>query len=44
MHDRIHQQTLGIDEYVALLAFDLLAAIKARRIDPTPPFSALLTL
>jgi hypothetical protein len=44
MHDGIHQQTLGIDEDMPLLALDLLAAIKARRIDPAPPFSALLTL
>jgi hypothetical protein len=29
---------------VALLAFDLLACIIAMRIDPRPPFSALLTL
>jgi hypothetical protein len=44
MHDRIHQQALRIDEEVSLLAFDLLAAVEARRIDPAPPFSALLTL
>jgi hypothetical protein len=29
---------------VPLLAFDLLACIKARRVDAAPPFSALLTL
>jgi len=44
MHDGIHQQALRIDEDVTLFAFDLLAAIKARRINPAPPFSALLTL
>jgi hypothetical protein len=44
MHDGIHKKALRIDENVPLLAFDLLAAIKARRIDPAPPFSALLTL
>jgi hypothetical protein len=37
MHDRIHQQALRIDEEVSLLAFDLLAAVEARGIDPTPP-------
>jgi hypothetical protein len=44
MHDGIHQKALCIDENVPFLAFDLLAAIKARRIDPARPFSALLTL
>ena len=42
--DRVHQQALRIDEDVALLAFDLLAGIVARRINRRPPFSALLTL
>jgi hypothetical protein len=44
MHDGVHQQALRIDEDVPLLALDLLAAIEARRINPAPPFSALLTL
>jgi hypothetical protein len=44
MHDGIHQQALCIDENVAFLASDLLAAIEARWIDPAPPLSALLTL
>src|SRR5271165_7337421 len=44
MHDRVHQQPLGIDEDVPLLALDLLARIVAGRIDASPPFSALLTL
>jgi hypothetical protein len=44
MHDGVHQQALRIDKDVPLLALDLLATVKARRIDPTPPFSALLTL
>jgi hypothetical protein len=44
MHDGVHQQTLRIDEDVPLLALDLLATIEAWRIDPVPPFSALLTL
>jgi hypothetical protein len=39
MHDGIHQKALRIDEDVPLLAFDLLAAIKARRIDPASSFS-----
>ena len=42
--DRLHQQALRIDEDVALLAQDLLAGVVARRIDASPPFSALLTL
>jgi hypothetical protein len=29
---------------VPLLTFDLLAGIEARRIDPAPPFSVLVTL
>jgi hypothetical protein len=39
MHDGIHQKALRIDEDVPLLAFDLLAAINARRIDPASSFS-----
>ena len=37
-------QTEGIDEEMAFLAFDLLARVIARRVDARPPFSALLTL
>jgi hypothetical protein len=44
MHDGLHQQSLGVDQDMAFLALDLLAAIKARRVNPSPPFSALLTL
>ena len=44
VHQGVHQQTLGVDEDVALLAFDLLARIVAGRIDRRPPFSAPLTL
>ena len=44
MHQGMHQQALGIDEDVAFLALDLLARVKARRIDRAPPFSAPLTL
>ncbi len=36
--DGAHRQTLRIDEDVPLLAFDLLPAIEARRINPTPLF------
>jgi hypothetical protein len=43
MHDGIHRKALRIDENAPFFAFDLLAAIKARRIDPAP-LSALLTL
>lgn len=44
MDDRLHQQTEGIDKDMPLLAFDLLACIKAGRINRAPPFSALFTL
>ena len=37
-------QAERIDDDVAFLAFDLLAGVIARRIDPRPPFSAPLTL
>ena len=37
-------QTEGVDEEMAFLAFDLLARVIARRVDARPPFSALLTL
>jgi hypothetical protein len=40
----LHQQALGIDEDVPLLALDLLACIIACWINRRPPFSALLTL
>jgi hypothetical protein len=44
MDDRLHQQSLRLDEDVTLLVFDFLACIEARRIDTAPPFSVLLTL
>jgi hypothetical protein len=44
MHEGMEQQTLRVHQEVALLARDLLARIKARRIDAAPPFSAPLTL
>jgi hypothetical protein len=37
-------QAEGVDEQMALLAFDLLARVIARRVDARPPFSALFTL
>jgi hypothetical protein len=37
-------QAEGIDEEMALLAFDLLARVIARRVDVRPPFSAPFTL
>ncbi len=43
MHHGVHQQALGIDQDMALLALDLLARIIARPVRD-PPFSALLTL
>src|SRR5215218_5871808 len=44
VHDRVHQQALGVDENVTLLAFDPFTRIIARRVDRGPPFSALFTL
>src|ERR1700751_2467044 len=44
MNDRLHQQTLRVDDEVSLLAFDLLARVIPRRVDRTPPFSAPLAL
>ena len=44
VNDGVQQQPQRIYEKVALLALDLLARIIAMRIDPGPPFSALLTL
>ena len=44
MNERVYQETLRIDEDVALLALDLFARIIAARIDAAPPFSALFTL
>ena len=44
MNDCMHQQALRIDENVPLLALDLLSCVVARRINRSPPFSALLTL
>ena len=42
--DGLHQQALGVDENMALLALDLLSRVVTRRIDRRPPFSALFTL
>ena len=44
MNDGMNQQALRIDENVPLLALDLLSCVVARRINRSPPFSALLTL
>jgi hypothetical protein len=44
MYKGVEQQALGIDQDVALLALDLLFRIVAMRVNPRPPFSALLTL
>ena len=44
MDERVHQQALGIDKNMPLLALDLLARIIAMRVDAVPPFSALFTL
>jgi hypothetical protein len=48
-HDHVQQQTYRVDQYVPLLApdllaLDLLARIIAMRIDAEPPFSLLFTL
>ena len=44
MHNSMQQQAYCIDENMPLLALDFLARIVTRRIDATPPFSALFTL
>ena len=44
MDDGVKQQTLSVYQDVALLAFDLFAAVIAGGIDAGPPFSALFTL
>ena len=44
MHDDREDQAEGVDEEMALLAFDLFARVIARRVDARPPFSALFTL
>ena len=44
MHDGVQQQAYRAGKDVALLTFDLLARIVARRIDAGPPFSAPFTL
>jgi len=41
MDNGLHQETLGIDEDVTLLALDLPAGVKAGRVAGDPPFSAL---
>jgi hypothetical protein len=43
MNEGVHQEALGIDGNMPLLALDLLARIIAIGVDATPPFSALLT-
>jgi len=37
MNDGVHQQTLGVDENMTLLAIDFLACIEPVRIDRGPP-------
>lgn len=44
MDDDVQKKAERIDEDMALAAFDLLARIKARRIDRGPPFAAPFTL
>ena len=44
MDHRMHQQTLGIDHDMPLLATDFLPRIVTFGIDLYPPFSALFTL
>jgi len=40
----MQEQTLGVDQDMALLALDFLASIVTVRIDRDPPFSAPFTL
>ena len=44
MHDGVQQQAYRVDKDVALLTFDLLTRILARRIDAGPFFRAFYTL
>ena len=44
MHDRVQQEALRVGRDVALDALDFLGRIETDRINPHPPFSALLTL
>jgi hypothetical protein len=44
VEDGLHQQHLGVDQDVSLLAFDLLARVVARQVDAGPPFSVPFTL
>ena len=44
MNHGVQQQPNGVDEDMALLAFDLFAGIEPMRINAGPPFSALFTL
>ena len=44
MHERMQQEAKSIYEDMALLAFDLFSGVVPVRINPRPPFSALLTL
>jgi len=44
VNHRRKDQTKGIDQETALLAFDLLSRIITWRVDRDPPFSALFTL
>jgi len=43
VNHRVHQQALGIDQDMALLAADFLARIIAFGIDADPPFSGSST-
>jgi len=43
-NQRVQHETERVDEKVALLALDQLAAVEARRVDAGTPFSAPLTL
>jgi len=44
VHDGVDQQALRVDKNVPLLALDLLSRVVTRRINRSPPFSALFTL
>ena len=44
MHDGVQQEALRVGRDVAFDALDFLGRIEADRINPFPPFSALLTL
>ena len=44
MNHDVQREAERVDQDMSLLSFDFLPRVVARRVDPRPPFSALLTL